>query len=347
MIICRTPYRMSFFGGGTDYPTWVAQHGGAVLATSIDKYCYVTARRLPPFFEHDTRIVYSKMELVQRVEEIQHPVVREVMRFLDLPSGLEIHHDGDLPARSGVGSSSAFTVGLLHCLYSLRGELVSKRRLAEEAVMIEQERVGDRVGCQDQFLAALGGFNRLDFDRSGHVQVTPITLPRPRVRELEDHLLLFYTGLSRFSSEIAQHVVHSFEAKAKNLHRIREMVDEGQAVLQGAGDLRPFGELLHEGWQLKRGLSEKVSNDSIDRSYATALEAGAIGGKLLGAGGGGFLLVFARPEDHPQIVEAMDLLQIPFEFDTSGSQIIFYDPDSTGQWTSPRRTPPNDEPPKD
>lgn len=326
MIICRTPFRISFFGGGTDYPAWVRAHGGAVLTTTIDKYCYITCRRLPPFFEHRTRVVYSKIELVQEVDEIQHPLVRECMKFLDLPSGLEIHYDGDLPARTGMGSSSAFTVGLLHSLHALKGVMVSKRQLASEAVYIEQEKVGDDVGCQDQYQAAFGGFNRIEFTPAGEVTVIPVTVAPERLRELNEHLLLLYTGLSRDSKTVAKTIVEGIPDKTAQLHVIRKMVDEGLAILQGGQDIVGFGRLLHDVWRVKRELSKSISNSLIDDAYGAAMSAGAIGGKLLGAGGGGFLLVFARPKDQARIIERLGLLHVPFKFETTGSQIIFYDP---------------------
>jgi D-glycero-alpha-D-manno-heptose-7-phosphate kinase len=326
MIICRTPYRISFFGGGTDYPTWIRAHGGAVLSTTIDKYCYITCRELPPFFEHRTRVVYSKMELVRELDEIQHPLVREVMRYLDLPSGLEIHYDGDLPARSGMGSSSAFTVGLLHTLYALKGSMVSKRQLASEAVYIEQVKVADDVGCQDQYAAAFGGFNRIDFMPTGEVVVQPVTVSAERFAELNDHLLLFYTGLPRDATTIAKTVVKAIPDRTAELQALRKMVDQGLAILQGSQDIIGFGKLLHEAWRLKRDLSSSVSNDMVDQAYAAGMDAGAFGGKLLGAGGGGFLLMFARPKDHARIIERLGLLHVPFRFESSGTQIIFYDP---------------------
>jgi D-glycero-alpha-D-manno-heptose-7-phosphate kinase len=317
---------MSFFGGGTDYPTWVSEHGGAVLATTIDKYCYITCRQLPPFFDHRTRVVYSKIELCRELEEIQHPVVREVMRFLDMPSGLEIHYDGDLPARSGLGSSSAFTVGLLHTLYALKGVMPSKRRLASEAVYLEQEKVGDDVGSQDQYQCAFGGFNRVDFQPTGEVTVQPVTVKPERLHELNDHILLFYTGQSRFSSEIAKTVVTQIPKKTAQLQAMRKMVDEGLTILQGNEDIVLFGKLLHDSWRLKRELSDSVTNELVDRAYGAAIDSGAIGGKLLGAGGGGFLVIFARPKDHARIRDRLGLLHVPFRFESSGSQIIFYDP---------------------
>jgi D-glycero-alpha-D-manno-heptose-7-phosphate kinase len=263
---------------------------------------------------------------VRELEEIQHPLVREVMRHLDIPNGLEIHYDGDLPARSGVGSSSAFTVGLLHTIYALKGQMVSKRQLAAEAVFIEQERVGDKVGSQDQYQAAFGGFNRLEFLPTGEVTVQPITVSPERLAELNDHLLLFFTGLSRDSTDVAKALVESLSDRAAQLHTMRRMVDQGLSILMGNRSIAAFGELLHEAWRYKRALSASVTNAVIDKAYDTAREAGAIGGKLLGAGGGGFLLVFARPKDHAQIVVRLGLLHVPFRFESSGSQIIFYDP---------------------
>jgi len=327
MIICRTPFRISFFGGGTDYPQWVSAHGGAVLSTTIDKYCTITCRRRPAIFPHRNRIVYRLTEEVQHCDEVQHPLVREVMRHLGV-NGIELHYDGDLPGQSGVGSSSAFTVGLLHTLYALKGQRVSKRRLAEEAVMIEQEKVGDLVGSQDQFSAAFGGFNHIVFPCAGPVEVHPVIVSARRAQQLNDHLLLLYSGRTRFSSEVVGTVIDDLEGKAHRLSRLGALVDEGLEVLLGDGDLGAFGELLHESWLQKRELSDAVSTPEIDRAYEAAREVGAIGGKLVGAGGGGFLLLFAKPERHSAIRKRVGWLDVPIAFERAGSQIIFFSPQS-------------------
>lgn len=329
MIISRTPYRISFFGGGTDYPAWYRSHGGAVLATSIDKYCYLTCRYLPPFFEHKIRIVYSKIENCHGTEDIQHPAVREILRYLDFDRGVEIHHDGDLPARSGIGSSSSFCVGLLHALYALQGRMPSKHQLASESIHIEQERMRETVGSQDQVTAAYGGFNQVLFQPNGEIAVRPVTVSQQRLRDLEDHLLLLFTGVHRTSSDVAQSYVARLDANKRHLRIMKDLVDEALLVLQGEGNLRAFGELLHESWLAKRSLSSEVSNSEIDDVYQAALASGAVGGKLLGAGGGGFLLLFASPDRHAALRAKFDgMIDVPFRFESGGSQIIFYDPET-------------------
>lgn len=326
MIISRTPFRLSFFGGGTDYPAWYRQHGGEVLATTIDKYCYLTCRYLPPFFEHRIRIVYSAIENCRTIDEIKHPGVREVLRFLDVERGVEIHHDGDLPARSGMGSSSAFTVGLLHALHALSGRMPTKAQLAAEGIEVEQERLREAVGSQDQVAAAYGGFNHIQFGRDGDIQVRPIPLSRDRLNELNAHLMLFYTGIVRTASWIAEGVVKEIPKSEALLRRCSGLVTEALSVLTSRGDLSPLGELLHEGWQAKRGMSARVSNPEVDEIYAAARAAGAAGGKLTGAGGGGFMLLFVPPAKQARVREALrNLIHVPFRFESSGSQIIFYD----------------------
>jgi D-glycero-alpha-D-manno-heptose-7-phosphate kinase len=326
MIISRTPFRISFFGGGTDYPEWYRNHGGAVLATTIDKYCYITARYLPPFFEHRICLVYSKIEYCQTIEEIAHPAVREVLRFLDVRRGVEIHHDGDIPARSGMGSSSAFTVGLLHALYALKGLMVSKHQLAVESVHLEQEVLKETVGSQDQVLAAYGGFNHITFAPNGEISARPVTLSRERMLELNAHVMLFYTGIKRTASTIAETYVNHIDDKRRQLRLMRELVEEGVSILSSGRDLGGFGELLHEAWQAKRSLSATVSNSHVDDIYGQARAAGAIGGKLIGAGGGGFIVLFAPPERHAAIKERLaKLIHVPVKFEFGGSQIIFFD----------------------
>jgi D-glycero-alpha-D-manno-heptose-7-phosphate kinase len=326
MIISRTPYRISFFGGGTDYPAWFREHGGAVLTTTIDKYCFLSVRYLPPFFEHRTRVVWSMVEHVNSVDEIQHPSVRECLRFTGLTRGLEVHHHGDLPARSGMGSSSAFTVGLLHALYALKGEMPSKSQLASDAITVEQDRIGENVGCQDQTIAAFGGLRRIEFLRNGERHVAPVILSRNRLDELQQHLMLVFTGTSRNASEIADEQVRAVGDRARELRTMYHMVDEGLALLTGGDDIARFGQLLHESWMLKRSLSSKVTTSGIDELYEAARGAGAIGGKLLGAGGGGFFLFFVRPEDRARLKQRLDgLVQVPFAFSSIGSEIIYYD----------------------
>ena len=324
MIISRTPFRISFLGGGTDYPGWYRQHGGAVIATTIDKYCYLTCRYLPPFFEHRYRVVYSKIENAQNLEQISHASVRETLKFLQVNRGLEIHHDGDLPARSGMGSSSAFTVGLLHAVHALYGRMVSKQQLALEGIHVEQDCLQETVGSQDQVQAAYGGFNHVRFLPSGEISVQPVIMPPDQMTALNDHVMLFYTGIIRTASQVASTYVQDIEARRRQLRVLSDLVTEGLTVLSGQKDLRQFGELLHEAWLVKRNLSSTVSNTQVDDIYQQALSAGAIGGKLLGAGGGGFIIFFAPPERHENIRKALaGLLHVPCKFEFSGSQIVF------------------------
>ena len=326
MIISRTPFRVSFFGGGTDYPQWFNEHKGAVLATTINKYCYISCRYLPPFFNHRSRIIYSKMEHVKTINEIDHPAVREVLRFLNIEEGVEIHHDGDLPARTGLGSSSSFTVGLLNSLYALKGEMPTKERLAREAIMIEQEKCKENVGCQDQTLAAHGGLNFIEFGGREHLQTRRVTIPQEKVKDLEDHLMLYFTGFSRMASKIAAHQIKNIPNKTYELKTMYEMAWHALEILKNY-NLDRFGRLLDESWKLKRRLSNKVSTPYIDQMYESAKKAGAYGGKLLGAGGGGFVLLFAPPKAQKKIKERLKKsLLVPFKFEDLGSQIIFYQP---------------------
>jgi D-glycero-alpha-D-manno-heptose-7-phosphate kinase len=325
MIITRTPFRISFFGGGTDYPIWFREHGGAVLATTIDKYCYISCRYLPPFFGHKTRIAYSRIEETKSNSEIEHPAVRGVLQYLSVDDGLEIHHDGDLPARTGLGSSSAFTVGLLHSLYALRHRMPSKAELARVAIHIEQEVLQEAVGCQDQVMAAHGGLCRVNFFQNGEIGYTPIVMNPERLAQFQDHLLLYFTGFSRTASEIAKEQIERTKQRRVELFAMLQLVQEGVSVLVGDRDLSGFGELLHEAWMVKRSLTSKISTPMIDDIYGAAQRAGALGGKLLGAGGGGFMLLFAKPEMHAQIKAALPgLLEVPFRFEGLGSQIVFY-----------------------
>jgi D-glycero-alpha-D-manno-heptose-7-phosphate kinase len=328
MIITRTPFRISFFGGGTDYPGWYRKRGGAVLATTIDKYCYITCRHLPPFFEHKHRIVYSHIENVQHNEEIEHPSVRAVLNWANVVEGLEIHHDGDLPARSGLGSSSAFTVGLIHALRGLRGQMTSHDALARDAIHIEQNLIGENVGSQDQVSAAYGGFNRIDFHRDDTFVVAPVILPALRRVELRDHLMLCFTGVSRIADAIAKSKIDNLKNRETELNRMREMVDEAIAILADSSvSIDEFGKLLDLGWKYKRSLSDQVSTPQIDQIYKEAMRAGAVGGKILGAGGGGFMLFFAKPERHAAIRERLkDLVHVNFNFDDSGSRVVLYQP---------------------
>lgn len=325
MIISRTPYRISFFGGGTDYPCWYLKHGGTVLATAIDKYCYITCRYLPPFFEHKSRLVYSKIESVAGYEDFQHPAVRETLRFLKMERGVEIHHDGDLPARSGMGSSSSFTVGLLNALYALKGVMPSKHQLLTESLHIEQNMIKETVGSQDQTLAAYGGFNHVNFMENGSISVRPVIMSPESMHHFNDHLMLFYTGIKRTAADVADSYVTNIEDKKRQLRIMKDLVDEALSILGKGGDYRDFGLLLHEAWQAKRSLSARVSNSRVDEMYQAALSAGALGGKITGAGGGGFMLLFVPPEQQAKVRETLaGLLHVPFRIDTTGSQIIYF-----------------------
>ena len=328
MIISRTPFRISFFGGGTDYPDWYRRHGGAVLATTINKYCYISCRYLPPFFDHKFRVVYSKIEDRKNIDEILHPPVREVLRYLNFEKGVEIHHDGDLPARSGLGSSSSFTVGLLNALYALKGVMADKADLARKAIHIEQERLKEAVGSQDQTLAAHGGPSHIEFLRNGEINVQPLTLHTDRIKELSAHLMLFFTGISRTASEVVKEYLPELISKEPQLKRAGEMVDEALAILRDGKDLAPFGKLLHEAWKLKRSFSPKISTSYVDEVYEAGIGAGATGGKLIGAGGGGFVLFFVPPSKQPAVMQRLrKLVHVPFRFEFSGSRIIFFDPE--------------------
>ena len=328
MIITRTPFRMSFFGGGTDYPAWYAEHGGAVLATSINKYCYITCRHLPPFFEHKHRIVHSLIENVQSIDQIKHPAVRAILGWAGCERGLEIHHDGDLPARSGLGSSSSFTVGLLHALAALEGRYASKEYLASTAIHVEQNVIGENVGSQDQVSAAYGGFNLVEFHRNGSFTASPLILRQERLAEFESHLMLCFTGFSRIASEVAKSQIANLRERQAQLHSMREMVNEAIAILQSANaPIEELGKLLHESWLCKRSLSDKVSTSDIDYLYQEAIKAGAIGGKIMGAGGGGFLMLFVKPELQDNVRERLKhLIHVPFKFEDGGSRVVMYQP---------------------
>ncbi len=299
-----------------------------MLATTIDKYCYISCRNLPPFFEHRHRIVYSRIENVRHIEEIEHPAVRETLKWSKQFDGLEIHHDGDLPARAGLGSSSSFTVGLVNALHALKGRMISKSDLAAAAIHIEQDLIGENVGSQDQVSAAFGGFNKIQFNPNGTFDVQPVVLPVSRLELLNSHLMLFFTGFSRLASEIAKTKVDNMVNRTDELTAMHRKVDEGISILSDSQThIAEFGRLLHESWLLKRSLSDKVSNDKIDGMYEAAIEAGAIGGKILGAGGGGFLLVFAPPEKHGAIRSRLQgLVHVPFKFEETGSQVVLYQP---------------------
>ncbi|MGD9726887.1 MAG: kinase [Alphaproteobacteria bacterium] len=332
MIISRTPFRISFFGGGTDYPAWFAENGGAVLAATINRYCYITCRFLPPFFEHKSRIVWSHIERVYDNNQITHPVVRVVLEHLGIHQGVEIHHDGDLPSRAGLGSSSAFTVGVLHALHALKGARVSKSELARQAIHVEQSLLKENVGIQDQIQTAHGGLNRIEILSNGSFRVDPIILRPERKAALEERLMMFYTGISRTASEIAAHQIDAIPRKHAELRKMQQLVDEAVELLTSDADLDGFGRLLHETWMLKRGLTDKIAPSFVHDIYDRARRSGALGGKLLGAGGGGFMIFYVPPERHQAILNALpELLQVPIALDNAGSQIILYEPDIYSQ----------------
>ena len=328
MIISRTPFRISFFGGGTDYPVWYDENGGCVLSTSINKYCYITCRYLPPFFGYKYRIVYSLREETQGISEIKHPSVRECLAFINLDKGVEIHHDGDMPARTGLGSSSSFTVGLLNALYALMGKMVTKKQLALDAIHVEQDMIRENVGSQDQIAAAFGGLNKVGFAKNRNIEVQPVTLNAEKLQLFQDHLMLLFTGFSRTASEIAEEQIKETPNKSKELRDIHAMVDEAIGILNDdKTSLDEFGKLLNESWKLKRSLTSRISTPFIDQIYETAIRAGATGGKLLGAGGGGFMIFFVKPQLQSKVREKLkDLLYVPFKFENLGSQIIYYEP---------------------
>lgn len=327
MIISKTPFRMSFFGGGTDFPDFYKMYGGSVISTTFDKYCYVNVRHLPRFFDYATELVYSKIERVTDVEEIRHPAVREAMKYLDMHE-LRISYEADLPARSGLGTSSSFAVGLLNSFYALKGRYADKKKLADDAIYLERALCKEAGGVQDQIAAAYGGFNRIRFSDSGYC-VDPIIVSQERKRLLNDNLLLFFTGISRFSSDIQVDTQKSLKDKTTRLLEMLSLVDQAEQILTSDCDLKEFGRMLHYTWTLKRGISSGISTTSIDVLYGTARNAGAVGGKLLGAGGGGFFLFYVEKEKQKAVIEALsDLLYVPFSFEDKGTRIIHYSPEN-------------------
>ena len=325
MVITQTPFRISFFGGGTDFPGFYEKNGGQVLSTTIDKYCYITVRHLPPFFEYSNYIAYSKCERTANVDEIQHPAVREAMKKMDMHD-LVILYDADLPARTGLGTSSSFAVGLLSAFYALKGKYADKRRLAEEAIYLERVLCNESGGVQDQIAAAYGGFNKIVFDSSGF-EVNPVVISQQKKDELNDNFLLYFTGVSRFSSSIQVEQERNLHVKKQQLLRLKDLVDEAERSLV-EDNVDDFGRLLDMEWNLKREINGKVSNPTIDEYYKRGKAGGALGGKLLGAGGGGFLLLYVQKEKQPSVREALsDLMEIPFRFETGGTRIMYYVPE--------------------
>lgn len=327
MIITQTPFRMSFFGGGTDFSGFYNEHGGAVLSTTFDKYCYVTVRHLPRFFEYKTHLTYSKTEYVNSYDEIQHPAIRNAMKWLDMHE-LRMTYESDLPARSGLGTSSSFAVGMLEAFYALKGKYADKRKLADDAIYLERTLCEEAGGIQDQIAASFGGFNRINFTADGYT-VNPVVISPERKKLLNDHLMLFFTGFSRFSSDIQKNTEKSMKDKTQQLIEMYGLVDKAEQVLVNSdSDLDDFGRLLDYTWKLKRGISSGISTGSIDEQYDRAMKAGALGGKLLGAGGGGFLLFYVPLEKQQSVRDALkDQLYVPFKFENDGTKIIFYNPE--------------------
>ena len=327
MIITKTPFRMSFFGGGTDIPQFFEEYGGSVLSTSFDKYVYVTVRHLPRFFDYSTEVIYSKTERVVHIDQIEHPMVRNAIKMLDMHE-LHIAYDADLPARTGLGTSSTFAVGLLNAFYCLKGKYASKKQLALDAIHLERDLCGEAGGWQDQIAAAFGGLNRIDF-KKGQFHVNPIIINPTRKERLENNLLLFFTGFTRFSADIQKSTTSTLEERHQQLMKMLALVDEAEEILENKEkDLDDFGRLLNVTWELKRETGSTISTGSIDELYAKGIAAGALGGKLLGAGGGGFLLFYVQPEKQQSVREALsDLMEVPFKFENSGTRVIYYSPE--------------------
>lgn len=329
MIITKTPLRVSFLGGGTDYPEHFHLYGGQTLGVTIDKYSYVIVNPLAKLFDYNIRVSYSRTELVGEVEQIEHPSVRGCLQFLNLPGNVEIHYVGDLPARTGLGSSSSFTVGLLHALHAAKGEMVSTTQLAKEAVYVEQQLLRERVGVQDQYTCALGGLLHLRFGKNGSIEQNPVPLSVKRLSQLQDHLMLYYTGISRYAHQILDEQIERTKqgANADDLGYLSSLVNQGLDIMTNGHPITAFGELLHCGWLAKRRLSSKISSQLIDEYYERARQAGAIGGKLLGAGGGGFLLLVVPPADQASVEKSLQgLHRVHFSFENTGSKLLFYQP---------------------
>jgi D-glycero-alpha-D-manno-heptose-7-phosphate kinase len=328
MIITKTPFRMSFFGGGTDMESFFRDNGGAVLSTTFDKYCYVNVRHLPRFFDYSTELSYSKTERVTVIDDIQHPAIRNAMKMLDMHE-IRLTYEADLPARSGLGTSSSFAVGMLNAFYALKGKYIDKKKLADEAIYLERNLCEEAGGWQDQIAASFGGFNRINFCANGY-EVLPVIIPPERKKQLNENLMMFFTGFTRFSSEVQKANAYDKIDKKAQLKEMYSLVDDAERVLTNKyADLDDFGRLLDYTWKLKRQTGAAVSTDNIDGLYEKGLAAGALGGKLLGAGGGGFLVFYVQPEYRKAVKEAMrDLLYVTFEFENGGTRVIHYTPES-------------------
>lgn len=323
MIITKTPFRMSFFGGGTDIKAFYEEYGGTVLSTTFDKYCYVNVRHLPRFFDYRNLLTYSENEYVSDISEIKHPLIRNAMKYLDMRD-IRLFYDADLPARTGLGTSSSFAVGLLNAFYSLKGKRADSKKLADDAIYVERILCNEAGGVQDQIAAAYGGFNRIDMDKNGYI-VSPIIISEERKKELNENLMLFFTGFTRFSADIQKNTNKSIKDKLRQLFEMKKLVDDAENILASKCQIYEFGKLLDYTWSLKRGLARGISNDSIDDIYAIAKQNGALGGKLLGAGGGGFLLFYVPKEKQILFKERMNfLLHVPFKFESDGTKVVYY-----------------------
>lgn len=329
MIITRTPFRMSFFGGGTDMKDFFAEYGGAVISTTFDKYCYVIVRHLPRFFEYSTELSYSKIERVTSIDDIEHPAIRNAMKMLDMHE-LRLTYEADLPARSGLGTSSSFAVGMLNAFYALKGKYADKKKLADDAIYLERVLCNEAGGWQDQIAASFGGFNRINFNKDGTYDVYPLIIHPDRKKQLDDNLLMFFTGFTRFSSDMQKANAKGYHDKTKQLLEMLDLVDQAQEILTDKNsDLDDFGRLLDHTWKLKRQTGGAITTDSIDALYQRGIDAGALGGKLLGAGGGGFLVFYVQSEKKQAVKEAMkDLLYVPFHFEDGGTRVIHYTPET-------------------
>ena len=327
MIITKTPFRMSFFGGGTDMEEYFREYGGAVLSTTFDKYCYVNVRHLPRFFDYSSEFSYAKIERVTELKDINHPAIRNAMKMLDMKE-IRLTYEADLPARSGLGTSSSFAVGMLNAFYALKGKYADKRRLADDAIYLERVLCGEAGGWQDQIAASFGGFNRIEFNSDGY-EVHPVIISSDRKKQLNDNLVMYFTGFTRFSSEVQKENGLNQKSKVNKLQEMYSLVGEAEKILTDKNaDLNEFGRLLDHTWNLKRQTGAAVSTGSIDELYQKGIKAGALGGKLLGAGGGGFMAFYAEPERHAAVRKAMEgLMQIPFTFEEDGTQILYYAPE--------------------
>ena len=329
MIITRTPFRMSFFGGGTDMKEFFTEHGGAVISTTFDKYCYVIVRHLPRFFDYSTELSYSKIERVTNIDAIEHPAVKNAMKMLDMHE-IRLTYEADLPARSGLGTSSSFAVGMLNAFYALKGKYADKKKLADDAIYLERVLCNEAGGWQDQIAASFGGFNRINFNKDGTYDVYPLIIHPDRKKKLDDNLMMFFTGFTRFSSDMQKANAKGYHDKTKQLLEMLDLVDDAQKILTDKkADLDDFGRLLDHTWKLKRQTGGAITTNSIDELYQRGIDAGALGGKLLGAGGGGFLVFYVQPEKKKAVKEAMkDLLYVPFHFEDGGTRVIHYTPES-------------------